>query len=635
MPEKLVAIFTPNLQAIQGVIRQIERAVRFRRSAADERPIKILPVPSRIENARRELRDHWRFDRPVGFQPRFEQLFRDLFGLTTCDLTSYFAKIQIPQMPDYAFGEPIAVLEEATRDRFTLTGSYVDLQAYLLDDEEIWERLSESSAPVAVAAASRPRIEPRIFRIFISYASEDLPIAHAVGTCLTVALGDLFTEVYQDKSFLQAGADFKRLIESKLENTDVFIVVYSGRWQQSFGFANWEAGFFDHFAARTPGRSKIAFYLEMPPAILADEQGISLGLRREMLELNYEDFESHLEVRSDEPVCLLLQKWQTQVERIIEDAGFPKPPRRPEQEPVACVRNMKLAIFRYLKGTVKTLVEPQKQITVRVRGSALEQASENLPPDAQIIPKFAGAPMAIFGLQDERVSWEEFLARTAGDRLCDSWREAITSVVMSSFPDRVNVDNSQIIFSYDDARAYRLILTTATEYYDGYREFGLYFVEVLKRAGYGDPSTSYLLKSLDLVCRFRFMFLEIDSEFSGQNILASPIERLPGLANRLLRELNLFRKDSRDAGLDEPRIWRTVLDFENIRAMSFAYRPIDMRIREIIARITTSKASGVNLTTLQEELAALLEELDAAMRPVTTLLVREMARKLESTVDDQ
>jgi cellulose biosynthesis protein BcsQ len=36
--EKLVAVFTPNLQAIQGVLRQVERAVRFRRTAADERP---------------------------------------------------------------------------------------------------------------------------------------------------------------------------------------------------------------------------------------------------------------------------------------------------------------------------------------------------------------------------------------------------------------------------------------------------------------------------------------------------------------------------------------------------------------------------------------------------------------------
>jgi hypothetical protein len=78
-----------------------------------------------------------------------------------------------------------------------------------------------------------------------------------------------------------------------------------------------------------------------------------------------------------------------------------------------------------------------------------------------------------------------------------------------------------------------------------------------------------------------------------------------------------------------------VLAWENIMAMSVAYRPIEMKIREIIARIATSKASEIELTTLQKGLAALLEELDEAMRPVTTLLVREMARRLESTVEDR
>src|SRR5580704_15387978 len=113
-------------------------------------------------------------------------------------------------------------------------------------------------------------------------------------------------------------------------------------------------------------------------------------------------------------------------------------------------------------------------------------------------------------------------------------------------------------------------MTTATKFYNDYREFSVYFVEMLKRADFGDQSTTNLLKGLELVCRFRFMFLETDSEYSGQNILASQPERLPELASRLLKELNLLRKDARDAGMDQPKIWRKFVTWDHITKMSAA-----------------------------------------------------------------
>jgi hypothetical protein len=486
-----------------------------------------------------------------------------------------------------------------------------------------------------MAASAQPGMEPRIFRIFISYASEDLPIAAAIGSCLKVALGDFFAEVNLDKWFLQPGLAFKKQIESKLQKTDVFIIVYTGTEKQSHGYTGWEVGYFDHVMQMTSGRLKLALYLDNPPAISAEEQGIPLGLGRDKLEMTCEQFESQLVVRPDEPICLLLEKWQAEVGRIVEETGFPKPQKKLEQDPAACVRSLKLAIFRYLKGTVETVVEPQKQITIRVKGSALEQSIDNLPPDAELHPKRAGTPMAIFGLQDEPITWEKFLAATADNRFCDSWREAITSVVMSSFPDRVNVDNSQIILSSDEVKAYRVILTTATKYFDDCREFSVYFVELLHRPDYGDESTSSLLKGLELVCRFRFMFLETDSEYSSQNILSSHIERLPELSSRLLKELNLLRKDARDAGMDEPKVWRKFVTWEHIKKMSAEYRPREMKLREIIGRITAAKGQTNALTPLREELAVVLEAMENGIRPENTLLMREMARKLGEIAEDE
>ncbi len=485
-----------------------------------------------------------------------------------------------------------------------------------------------------MAARAETGNEPRIFRIFISYASEDLPIASAIGTCLKIALGDFFAEVNLDKWFLQPGLSFKKQIESKLQNTDVFIMVYTGAEKPSHGFTGWEVGYFDHVMQTEPGRLKIALYLDNPPAISAEEQGIALAVGHDKLEMTYDQFESKLTVEPDEPICVLLEEWQAEVGRIIEATKLPRPSKRPEQDPVTCVRNLKLAIFRYLKGTIETIVKPQKQITIRAKGLALEQAGDSLPLDAELRPMGAGT-MALFGLPDEPITWEKFLAVTANNRFGNSWQEAITSVVLSSFPDRVNVDNSQLILSSDEVKAYRVILTTATKYYDDCREFSVYFVETLRRADYGDRDTSYLLKGLELVCRFRFMFLETDSEFSSQNILAIHVERVPELAHRLLKELNLIRRDASDAGLDEPKVWRNFVTWEHIRSMADAYRPRELKVRAIIARIAAAKAQPTALSPLREELSAMLDEMGSAIRPENTLLLREMARKLESMVADQ
>ena len=88
-------------------------------------------------------------------------------------------------------------------------------------------------------------------------------------------------------------------------------------------------------------------------------------------------------------------------------------------------------------------------------------------------------------------------------RYADSWREAITSVISSSFPDKINVDNSQIVISDDDSKSYRIVLTSCTRYYDDRREFSLYFVEALKRRDFGSEDTSLILRGLDITCRFR------------------------------------------------------------------------------------------------------------------------------------
>jgi len=107
--------------------------------------------------------------------------------------------------------------------------------------------------------------------------------------------------------------------------------------------------------------------------------------------------------------------------------------------------------------------------------------------------------------------------------------EAQGSVVFSSFPDRVDVDNSQVILASDGKTRYRVILTTVTKFYDDVREYNSYFIEMLPRAEYGDQDTTDLLKGLELVCRFRAMFLEPRSDFFGESVRLTDPHKLPEL----------------------------------------------------------------------------------------------------------
>jgi TIR domain len=481
--------------------------------------------------------------------------------------------------------------------------------------------------------------QQRVFRVFISYASEDVAIATAVAACFKTALPDFFAEVNFDKEFLEPGSPFKSQIESKLQQTDVFIIVYTGAEKRSHGYTGWEVGFFDHIMRTDPGRrKKISLYLFDPPAITASEQGISLGLSTEQLRLTPPEFESTLSVLPEESLCKEIASWQDEVGKNIEQSGFTRPQRKPEQEPAKCVLNLKLAIFQYLKGTIENTVKPQKQITIRVKGSALEQSSESLPPESELRPLGAtstGGSMKIFGLADDAITWKRFVELTASQPFAESWQDAITRVVLSSFPDRVDVDNSQVILGIDGTTGYRVILTTATKFYDDCREYNLYFVEMLQRTDYGDAETTQLLKGLELVCRFRSLFLETGSEFLGENVLMTSAHQLPQLASRLLKELNLLHRDSQEAGLDKPGKWMQFIEFENFKTIAAAYRPAESKLRNIIPKIIALSSQPELLEPQGKEMSEVLLTMQMKVRPLNTLLLREMAAKLSKIAEHQ
>ena len=144
MPEKLVTVFTPNRQNLSGIVELIRRATEYRKQSDDLRPLMIFPLPSRIEDAEKKLREEWRSGNSKGvdgYQIQLEAVLKDVYNLQECDLTDYFDKYKLRYVPIYSYGEEIAVLSERSEDQFSLAHSFENFTTRIVGNENAWEEV--------------------------------------------------------------------------------------------------------------------------------------------------------------------------------------------------------------------------------------------------------------------------------------------------------------------------------------------------------------------------------------------------------------------------------------------------------------------------------------------------------------
>jgi cellulose biosynthesis protein BcsQ len=255
LPDKLVVVFTPNRQSLSGVRELVARALKYRRDSDDGRALMVYPLPSRIEASLEEQRRDWRVGNAeagiVGFQPVFQELFRECYGLAQCDLTAYFDAVQIQQTPDCAYGEVISVRQDEG-DRFSLARSYREFVKRLTAPTAPWEALTAAPTAAAASLEAPPPAEAFVAtpqparqseapapeqpsrsagagalrgRVFVSYASEDRPRIARVAYALSAKGFDVFW----DRETLLTGQSWRNQVESALDAADVVLVFWSQR----------------------------------------------------------------------------------------------------------------------------------------------------------------------------------------------------------------------------------------------------------------------------------------------------------------------------------------------------------------------------------------------------------------------
>jgi cellulose biosynthesis protein BcsQ len=177
LPDKLVVPFTANVQSLSGVEEVVRRAVNYRKQSEDWRPLSVFPLPSRIDISRPALAEQWRNGMrnsdtagdpfaagvgAIGYQALFERLFAQLFGSESGKLGSYFDEVVLQHVPDYAYGEPIAVELEATDSRIFLRRSYEAFVDRLTELAGPWESLEEARKDrdlAALISEARQRVD--------------------------------------------------------------------------------------------------------------------------------------------------------------------------------------------------------------------------------------------------------------------------------------------------------------------------------------------------------------------------------------------------------------------------------------------------------------------------------------------
>lgn len=279
MPEKLVLVFTPNRQNLSGVIDLTARAVNYRRSADDFRPLSVFPLPSRIENAEQELKEKWRRQ----YQREFEAVLKDIYQLDECDLTKYFDEVVLPHVSFYAYGEELALLREQHRDTLSLSRAYDTVFRKLHEMDVVWDDTRDLVKDgIAQLADSPSKIDRTTTDIFISYAHiDDQPLfagsggwVRAFHSVLEIRLRQLLgndVNIWRDEK-LRGNDAFAEATAHQTRNATVFIPILSPGYVRS-EFCRREM---ESFLAVAEGRDLSALFKVVKTPIPVEEEPAAL-----------------------------------------------------------------------------------------------------------------------------------------------------------------------------------------------------------------------------------------------------------------------------------------------------------------------------------------------------------------------
>ncbi|HUN92012.1 MAG TPA: toll/interleukin-1 receptor domain-containing protein [Burkholderiaceae bacterium] len=471
--------------------------------------------------------------------------------------------------------------------------------------------------------------------LFISYVHEDGVIADALRNAIQDAFGT-DVEVYQDKVSMQQGDDIHDTIAQNLRRADVLVIVSTGTGRPSHDWAGWELGFFDAahkveypkddpMAAQVcPLRGRIVTFCSgaNSPRPNNGKLYIPLMIDPTFLDMSLTEFEQTLDIEDDDPIL----RWFGEI--FHATTGEDLQHKRADRDRCkANIGKFRLKVFAEFKSRPKSVRRPQKKLVIRYsRGGASDNVAA-LRATGMI--RFEGQAASVFGIpsdsSEREIRWQEFGRQIEIKEPGKFWLSTIERMLTST--DDIDIDNSEVIATHDQKNLYRLILTTSTTYYNDEIETSIYLVEFFRRPDHGNPVTSLLLKGLQITCRFRFLFLEDQSQFYHLNVSLGTATPLRDTARRIVSELDLLASDTFQANLNQPGTWATFVDSKVLEQMAQAWRPLRAHLVACCAAAMCN-ATATESETARAELAEALKRIRDEIRPHSDKLLAAMASQL-------
>lgn len=502
-------------------------------------------------------------------------------------------------------------------------------------------------APCAELDASTAKVI-----VFISYVHEDKGITDALNNALQNAFGQQ-VEVFVDRVSMQQGGDIVDTITANLSKADVLVVVSTGVGKPSPDWAGYELGWFNATHRKSPDNSSKWQKRKMWGNIVTFCSGgnvpgpearrlyINLDVDACEFERSEEDFARNLVVAEYDPVLM----WFGQLFQAITGEDLDQ--RQDKRDTfVKIIKTFKRKIFSEFKGRPKSLHQPQKKLVIRYDSQAEEQPPQLLSENATVT--FSGGAGSIFGnnklVDDRPIKWADFCSYVRDQPFAQFWTGALIRVLLpGGGGDGINLDQDQLVPSYDREKLYRLVLTSSTTYYNESVAANIYLIELYKRDGYGDKKTTRLIHALQLVTRFRFLFLEDESEFYYLNIEIPGKKSLKQIAIDIATELALLDNDTVEAGLTSPADWTDILSATQMRKMSESWQPLTARLAEVCAAAmdttlpqaanpsggaASTGLASMSTTQLRHALAETLHKIKEEMYPINSEVIAAIAKKL-------
>lgn len=407
------------------------------------------------------------------------------------------------------------------------------------------------------------RLEDRL-HVFISYSSEDRGLATAILDELRRAFNPAVLKLTIDVEF-SLGANWRERLKADLDDTDILLVVATGKQKVSHSFTGFEVGYFDASMTHSPKMANfpnqnrvmipIAVFTRTPET-MSDIQALQINAPFEPMVVDPGALKNAARpadavdpsVRKN-PIFRLFKRIQGIVNQSVqlnddELQAFDKQLQDSAARLIAII---------YLELQKRVFREnfPERKIVVRTGLAAAAPGRDNPLSDATI--EFFGR-FDSFGFQapeGNSLPWSQFAGSIEHEEVARSWSDTVQMLVSAAMRGDFR-DNRQIVTSQEKDRAFRMFVARSIIYYSGMREFHIYIVEI-RYKDYGDPTTTMLLKAISVGLQYRFMFLEGKiSEFSPENFNATMQEELRGKVAEMIQQLDYLLWYSRDAGLRKP-----------------------------------------------------------------------------------